>query len=145
MRFIEYMPLDSGRAWDPSKLVSADEILELAARAGELAPVGKLERSSTSETYVFADGRPGTIGLIAPVTRPFCGQCSRLRITADGQVRPCLFSTDEFDLRAVLRRGGRNAEIEQFLIDSTWSKQAGHGITSPGFVQPDRPLSAIGG
>ena len=145
MRFIEYMPLDSGHAWEPGKLVPAQEILQRAAAVGELVPLGKAENSSTSDTYVFADGRPGRIGLIAPVTRPFCGQCSRLRITADGQIRPCLFSLSEFDVRAVLRSGRDDEAVERFLIDATWQKQAGHGITSPEFTQPARPMSAIGG
>lgn len=145
MRFIEYMPLDSGRQWEPSKLVPAEEILIRVREAGEIVLLGKAEASSTSDTWVFEDGRPGRIGVIAPVTRPFCGACSRLRITADGKIRPCLFSLDEFDLRAPMRAGADDAELQRLLLDATWGKQAGHGITSPEFQQPDRPMSAIGG
>jgi cyclic pyranopterin phosphate synthase len=82
---------------------------------------------------------------VAPVTRSFCGRCSRLRITADGKIRPCLFSLREFDVRPLLLANASDATIEQFLIDATWTKQAGHGITSPDFEQPARPMSAIGG
>lgn len=151
MRYIEYMPLDSAHAWDPSKLVPAAEILERIAAAFPLRPLGREGASSTALLYEFADGaagvgeKRGRIGLIAPVTRPFCGACSRLRITADGKVRPCLFSREEFDLRPLLRGGADDDQIARFLVDATWAKQAGHGIASPGFRQPDRPMSAIGG
>jgi cyclic pyranopterin phosphate synthase len=148
MRFIEYMPLDSGRRWGPELLVTAQEILRRAREAGELTPLGRDFESSTSETYAFADApadSPARVGIIAPVTRAFCGRCSRLRITADGKVRPCLFSLAEHDVRGVLRAGGSETEIEDFLLDSVWSKQAGHGINAPDFEQPSRPMSAIGG
>jgi cyclic pyranopterin phosphate synthase len=104
--------------------------------------------SSTARTYRFADGAPGRIGLIAPVSSPFCGACSRLRLTADGKVRPCLFSASEWDLRPLLRDGRASPtddDLAAFLIDAVWTKQAGHGVSSPTFVQPDRPMSAIGG
>lgn len=145
MRFIEYMPLDSGRKWDPSLLVSANEILERAAEAGPLSPLERDDPHSTCEAYSFSDGT--RIGVIAPVTRPFCGACSRLRITADGKVRPCLFSLHECDLMPMLRgdRAASGEAIEQAILDAVWAKQAGHGITAPGFRQPDRPMSAIGG
>jgi len=145
VRFIEYMPLDSARAWDPSKLVPADEILERIGAMYRLVEVGREGASGTALLYGFADGAPGRIGVIAPVTRPFCGECSRLRITADGKVRPCLFSREEWDLMPLLRSGAGDDEVEEFLVDATWTKQAGHGISSAGFVQPDRPMSAIGG
>jgi len=148
MRFIEYMPLDEGRRWSPELLVPAPEILRLASQAGSLTPLGRGQPDSTSETYRFADdppGAPARIGVIAPVTRPFCGQCSRLRITADGRIRPCLFSHDEFDLRGPLRDGAPDEVLRERLLDAVWSKQAGHGITAPGFRPPDRPMSAIGG
>ena len=96
-------------------------------------------------THRFADGAPGRIGFIAPVSSPFCGACSRLRVTADGMVRPCLFSTTEWNLRAVVRAGGDDADIADFLIDATWTKQASHGLSTGHFRQPDRPMSAIGG
>ncbi|MCX5691891.1 MAG: GTP 3',8-cyclase MoaA [Planctomycetota bacterium] len=145
MRFIEYMPLDSGRHWDRTKLVPADEIAATIQQRFPLTPVGKDHDHSTSLSFTFADGAPGRIGLIAPVSRPFCGACSRLRITADGKVRPCLFSLTEFDLAAPMRDGASDAQLSQFLIDSVWTKQKGHGIQAPDFVQPDRPMSAIGG
>ena len=104
------------------------------------------EPSSTAQTYRFADGAPGSIGLIAPVTSPFCGACSRLRLTADGKLRPCLFSTSEWDLRSRLRDAAADdRDLAGFMIDATWTKQAGHGVAAPGFVQPERPMSAIGG
>jgi GTP 3',8-cyclase len=151
MRFIEYMPLDSGRRWDPSLLVPATEIIERASEAGDLTPLGRPTPESTSEDFRFAPGVKAhpraSIGVIAPVTRPFCGACSRLRITADGAVRPCLFSLEERSLRALLRSGREDLDdaLEDALLDAVWSKQAGHGITAAGFTQPDRPMSAIGG
>jgi cyclic pyranopterin phosphate synthase len=145
MRFIEFMPLDSGHAWDRSKLVPASEIVERIAAVYPLRELGKDEPSSTAIEYGFADGAPGRIGIIAPVTRAFCGQCSRLRITADGKVRPCLFSRQEWDLRPLLRGGADDVAVSRFLVDATWTKQAGHGISSAGFVQPERTMSAIGG
>ncbi len=145
MRFIEFMPLDSGHTWDRGKLVPASEIVERISAAYPLVEIGKDHASSTSIDYAFADGAPGRVGIIAPVTRAFCGACSRLRITADGKVRPCLFSRQEWDLRPLLRGGADDGAVAQFLVDATWTKQAGHGISAAGFVQPDRPMSAIGG
>ncbi len=146
MRFIEFMPLDSGHRWDPSLLVPASEIIDRASEAGELVAHGRDADSSTSETFVFRDAPEVRIGVIAPVTRPFCGACSRLRITADGKIRPCLFSLAEVDLRSALRDASTTDEhIEAILLDAVWSKQRGHGITAPDFRQPDRPMSAIGG
>ena len=145
VRYIEFMPLDSGRAWDRSRVVPASEVAAAVGAAFPLTPLGRHDPSSTALEFAFADGAPGGVGLIAPVTRPFCGACSRLRVTADGKVRPCLFSTREWDLRPLLRNGAGDAEIEDFLLDATWTKQAGHGISSAGFEQPERPMSAIGG
>jgi GTP 3',8-cyclase len=146
MRFIEFMPLDSGHHWDPSKLVSASEILTRVSEAGDLVPHGRDVASSTSETFTFRDAPDVRIGVIAPVTRSFCGACSRLRLTADGKIRPCLFSLDEFDLRDALRDPGSSERlIEDILLDAVWRKQKGHGISAPDFRQPDRPMSAIGG
>ncbi|MGQ0626903.1 MAG: GTP 3',8-cyclase MoaA [Phycisphaerales bacterium] len=149
MRFIEFMPLDSARAWEPAKLVPASEIVEAVSAVLPLRLIGRDEPSSTSLTYRF-EQQPASnarVGIIAPVSRPFCGACSRLRITADGKVRPCLFSTSEFDVRPLLRQSGGapTSAIERFLIDATWTKQAGHGISAAGFVQPARTMSAIGG
>lgn len=150
MRFIEYMPLDSGHHWDRSLLVSAEEIVRLAGEGAEIVPLERVDAHSTSETYVFADAPegPGRIGIIAPVTRPFCGACSRLRITADGKIRPCLFSLQEHDLMRSLRDGAavdQDRALEDVLLAAVWAKQKGHGISSAEFVQPDRPMSAIGG
>ena len=145
VRFIEFMPLDAGRHWEPGLLVPADEILERAGAAADLKPLGRESDSSTSETFVFAEGGAGRIGVIAPVTRPFCGACSRLRITADGKVRPCLFSLEEFDLRGPLRGGASEREVEDVLLEAVWSKQPGHDIGRDGFRQPARGMSAIGG
>lgn len=148
MRFIEYMPLDSASAWDPSKYVPASETLAAIESRFALVPTGEDEVSSTARTYAFSDGAPGRIGFIAPVSSPFCGACSRLRLTADGKVRPCLFSTREWDVRSMLRDSSASPTDEQiadFLIDVAWSKQAGHGISSQDFAQPARPMSAIGG
>lgn len=148
MRFIEFMPLDSGHAWNRAQLVPASEILELLRGEGEITPLDRARPSETAETFMYTPRgmqRAARIGVIAPVTRSFCGSCSRLRITADGKVRPCLFSLREFDIRPLLRSNAEDAILEQFLIDSTWTKQAGHGISSPDFEQPARPMSAIGG
>jgi cyclic pyranopterin phosphate synthase len=148
MRFIEYMPLDSAHAWDSSKWVSAAETRAAIEGVFPLIACGDDDPSSTARTFRFADldgDSPARVGFIAPVSSPFCGACSRLRITADGKVRPCLFSTTEWDLRSPLRAGATDEELANFLIDATWTKQPGHGITSPDFVQPERPMSAIGG
>jgi cyclic pyranopterin phosphate synthase len=145
LRFIEFMPLDSGHSWDLTKVVTAAEVTQRIGEHFTLVAAGREDPSSTSLMYDFADGSPGRIGMVAPVSRPFCGACSRLRITADGKIRPCLFSRDEWDLRPLLRSGAEDKDIAQFLVDATWTKQAGHGITSPTFQQPQRPMSAIGG
>lgn len=145
MRLIEFMPLDGARAWDESKLVPAREMLDRIHAVYPLRPLREGDPHSTSSNFAFADGAPGRIGVIASVTRPFCGACSRLRITADGKVRPCLFSHDEWDLRPLLRAGAPDADIAAFLADATWTKQQGHGIRSDGFTPPARSMSAIGG
>jgi cyclic pyranopterin phosphate synthase len=145
MRFIEYMPLDSGHGWDRQKVVTAAEIVERIGDVYPLLLMGRDDPHSTSLSYEFADGAPGRLGTIAPVSRPFCGACSRLRVTADGKVRPCLFGDEEWDLRPLLRGGADDDEIARFLVDATWTKRAGHGISSSEFVQPRRPMSAIGG
>ncbi|MCC6285536.1 MAG: GTP 3',8-cyclase MoaA [Phycisphaerales bacterium] len=145
MRFIEYMPLDSGHTWDGSTWVSAAETRAAIEARFPLAACDDDDPRSTAQTFAFADGSPGRVGFIAPVSSPFCGACSRLRVTADGKVRPCLFSTTEWDIRPLLRGGAADREIREFLIDATWTKQAGHGIRSPEFRQPARPMSAIGG
>lgn len=146
MRFIEFMPLDSGHRWDRSRVVTAAEITSRIDAVYPLVPLGRDEPSSTALEYAFADGSPGRIGVIASVSRPFCGACSRLRITADGKVRPCLFGDQEWDIRALLRNGADDEAVRSFLVDATWTKKAGHGVAIPEeFLRPDRPMSAIGG
>ena len=145
MRFIEYMPLDSAHAWDRSLMVTAQETREAVEAVFPLTPTNMDDAHSTARTYRFTDGAPGRIGFIAPVSNPFCGACSRLRLTADGNVRPCLFSTKEWSVMTLLRGGASDAELANFLIDVTWTKLAGHNIASPQFVQPERPMSAVGG
>ena len=145
VRLIEYMPLDSAHAWDRSKLVTASEMIEQIRTRYSLKEPDRDSASSPSQVYEFADGAPGRIGIIASVTRPFCGACSRLRITSDGKVRPCLFSREEWDVRTALREGASDDDLRAILIDATWSKQEGHNISSASYVQPDRPMSSIGG
>ena len=144
MRFIEWMPLDSGHAWEPDRWVSAAESRAAIERRFPLVPLAGDDPASTARAFAFADGSSGRVGFIAPVSSPFCGACSRLRITADGMVRPCLFSLQEWDIRPALRTGD-DAAIAAFLVDATFTKQPGHGIAQPGFRQPERPMSAIGG
>ena len=145
MRFIEYMPLDSAHAWDRSLMVTAQETREAIEAEFALTPTNMDDAHSTARTSRFTDGAPGRIGFIAPVSNPFCGACSRLRLTADGNVRPCLFSTKEWSVMTLLRGGASDKELANFLIDVTWTKLAGHNIVSPQFVQPERPMSAVGG
>ena len=145
MRFIEYMPLDSAHAWDRSLMVTARETRAAVEAVFPLTPTNMDDAHSTARTFVFTDGAPGRIGFIAPVSNPFCGACSRLRLTADGNVRPCLFSTKEWSVMTLLRGGASDAELANFLIDVTWTKLAGHNIASLEFVQPERPMSAVGG
>lgn len=160
MRLIEFMPLDSSRAWNRDDVVSADEMLAAIRQRHELIAVDDDDPSSTSMNFRFAESprraRRGPsadadvhaearIGIIAPVTRPFCGACSRLRITADGKVRPCLFSLTEWDLKPLLRDGASDEQVRDFIVDAVWTKQAGHGIGSTTFIQPQRTMSAIGG
>lgn len=145
MRFIEFMPLDSGHDWSRSDVVSGREIRE---RINERFPLEKLDvdrGSETSSRYRFADGAPGEIGIIAPVTEPFCGACSRIRLTADGQIRTCLFSTVEHSLRDVLRSGSSRAELIAYIESVVLKKEPRHFINDPGFVTPSRTMSFIGG
>ena len=145
MRYIEFMPLDDGRRWNVNAVVSADEILKTIDAVFPLSARGRDAASSTSERFSFADGASGSIGVIAPVTRPFCGACSRLRVTADAKVRPCLFSATEWDLRPLLDSRADDDALRQFLQDATWTKQSGHQIRSDEFQPPERSMSAIGG
>jgi GTP 3',8-cyclase len=145
MRFIEFMPLDSGHEWSRDLVVSGREI---RARIEErfpltLAPVAR--GAETSSRWLFADGAPGEIGIIAPVTEPFCGACSRIRLTADGQIRTCLFSTVEHSLRDVLRSSATRAEVIAYIEGVVLKKEPRHYINEPGFRQPARTMSFIGG
>ena len=145
MRFIEFMPLDSGHEWSRADVVSGQEIRE---RINERFPLIKLavnRGSETSARYRFADGTPGEIGIIAPVTEPFCGACSRIRLTADGQIRTCLFSTVEHSLRDVVRSGASRAELVAYIESVILKKEPRHFINDPGFVAPSRTMSFIGG
>ncbi|MCD0483233.1 GTP 3',8-cyclase MoaA [Streptacidiphilus sp. ASG 303] len=145
LRFIEQMPLDAQHGWDRSSMVTAEEILErLSARFTLTPEPGALRGAAPAERWTV-DGGPGTVGVIASVTRPFCRACDRTRLTADGQVRTCLFAREETDLRGALRGGGSDAEIAELWRAAMWGKKAGAGIDDPGFLQPDRPMSAIGG
>ncbi len=143
MRFIEQMPLDVGHTWDRGEMVTREEILEALAGRFALEPVPG-RGGAPAETWTL-DGGPHTVGVIASVTAPFCGNCDRLRLTADGQVRNCLFSTTEYDLKPILRDGGSDAAIEAMLRDCVWHKLPGHNIDDPGFLQPSRGMNAIGG
>ncbi len=145
MRFIEQMPLDAQHGWDRDGMVTADEILALLKAEFELDPEpDDVRGSAPAETWVV-DGGPGRVGVIGSVTRPFCGACDRVRLTADGQVRNCLFARDETDLRTALRSGADDATLGELMRSALWAKRAGHGINDPAFLQPARPMSAIGG
>lgn len=145
MRFIEYMPLDSGHDWNRSKVVSGKEIFEKINSAYPLELRSTERGSETAWKYKFADGEPGGIGIIAPVTEMFCGQCSRIRLTADGQIRTCLFSTVEHDLRDYLRSGATRAELVEFIQHVTLKKEPRHRINDPDFTPASRTMSFIGG
>jgi cyclic pyranopterin phosphate synthase len=145
MRFIEYMPLDNGHQWDKRMLVSGGEVLERIEARHKLLPVHKDNPSETALKYVFADGAKGEIGIIAPVTQAFCGACSRLRLTADGNIRTCLFSMVDHNIRDRIRGGDTPEQLAQFLIDTVMKKEAGHRINEADFVQPPRTMVFIGG
>lgn len=145
MRFIEFMPLDSGHDWSRERVVSGREIRERIEERFPLVPAGVRRGAETSTRWRFADGAPGEIGIIAPVTEPFCGACSRIRLTADGQIRTCLFSTVEHSLRDVLRGGATREEIKDFIRGVVYKKEPRHYINDAGFRQPARTMSFIGG
>jgi cyclic pyranopterin phosphate synthase len=145
MRFIEFMPLDSGHDWSRDDVVSGREIRERINERFALEPMDVVRGSETSSRYRFLDGAPGEIGIIAPVTEPFCGACSRIRLTADGQIRTCLFSTVEHSLRDVLRSGASRAELISYIEAVVLKKEPRHFINDPGFVAPSRTMSFIGG
>jgi cyclic pyranopterin phosphate synthase len=144
LRFIEQMPLDAQHDWSRAAMITADEIHEALAAEFTLTPHGEPRGSAPAELF-DVDGGPATVGIIASVTRPFCGDCDRVRLTADGQVRNCLFAREESDLRTSLRSGAGDEEIAERWVIAMRGKRAGHGIDDEAFLQPDRPMSAIGG
>lgn len=144
-RFIEYMPLDSGHEWSREMVVSGREIRDAIDAVYPLKLKVPSRGSETAWKYVFADDAPGEIGIIAPVTEMFCGQCSRIRLTADGQIRTCLFSTTEHDLLRVVRSGASWRETVEFIEGVVLKKEPRHHINDADFVQPDRTMSFIGG
>ena len=143
VRFIEFMPLDADHAWTPDSVLSGEEIRAIIEQQWALVPVER-EPHATARVYRFADGR-GSIGFINPVSEPFCGDCNRIRLTADGRLRTCLFSLNETDLRAPLREGADDGELEQIIRNAVWRKELKHHVNEPGFIQPLRTMSAIGG
>lgn len=148
LRFIEQMPLDAQHGWSRESMVTADEILERLSKEFALVPASEPRGSAPAELWsvIGPDGIPlGSVGVIASVTRPFCGDCDRVRLTADGQVRDCLFARNESDLRGPMRDGASDEELAARWVLAMAGKKAGHGIDDEGFLQPDRPMSAIGG
>jgi cyclic pyranopterin phosphate synthase len=143
VRFIEFMPLDADHAWTPDSVLTGAELRALIEREHELVELPR-EPSATARVFRFADGR-GEIGFINPVSEPFCADCNRIRLTAEGKLRTCLFSIHETDLRDPLRSGATDAEIEQVIRDAVWRKELKHHVGEPGFRPPPRSMSAIGG
>lgn len=144
-RFIEFMPLDSGHEWNRDMVVAGREIHDAINEVFPLQLKEASRGSSTAWNYTFVDSAPGEIGIITPVTNQFCGACSRIRLTADGQIRTCLFSAAEYDLRGVVRGGASREEIADFIRTAVLKKEPGHRINDPAFVQPERTMSFIGG
>ena len=142
LRFIEQMPLDPQHSWDRAVMVTAEEILEQLSAHHTLTPA---ERGHAPAEVWLVDGGPARVGVVGSVTRPFCGSCDRIRLTADGQLRTCLFAREESDLRSALRAGATDAELAVRMQAAVHGKKAGHGINDPDFLQPSRPMSAIGG
>jgi len=143
VRFIEFMPLDADHAWTPDQVLTGEEIRAVIAEHWPLEPEPR-QPSATARMYRFADGR-GRIGFINPVSEPFCGDCNRIRLTADGRLRTCLFSLNETDLRGPMREGASDDELELIVRDAVWRKELKHHVNEPGFIQPARTMSAIGG
>jgi cyclic pyranopterin phosphate synthase len=143
IRFIEFMPLDADRTWSRDRVLPNEEVRALISAVYPLEPIGR-ERHGTSRRWRFADGT-GEIGFISPVTEPFCGDCNRIRLTAEGTLRTCLFSMNETDLRGPMRSGASDAELEAIVRDAVWRKELKHHVNDPGFVQPERSMSRIGG
>ncbi|GAA4355127.1 GTP 3',8-cyclase MoaA [Angustibacter luteus] len=144
LRFIEQMPLDAQHAWQRSSMVTQAEVLERLGERFTLTPTPQERGSAPAQTWLV-DGGPAIVGVIASVSQPFCGACDRLRLTADGQLRSCLFARTEDDLRTPLRAGASDDELARLMMTLVAGKKAGHGIDDPTFLQPSRPMSAIGG
>ncbi len=144
LRFIEQMPLDAQHGWSRDGMITADEIFAALDREFDLSPAEEPRGSAPAEKFLV-DGGPATVGVIASVTRPFCGDCDRVRLTADGQVRNCLFARSESDLRGALRAGATDEELARLWVTAMGGKAAGHGIDDESFLQPTRSMSAIGG
>ncbi|MFE4969786.1 GTP 3',8-cyclase MoaA [Streptomyces sp. NPDC056660] len=145
LRFIEQMPLDAQHGWKRDSMVTAGDILASLHTRFDLTPEDTAERGAAPAERWLVNGGPYRVGVIASVTRPFCAACDRTRLTADGQIRNCLFAREETDLRGALRSGGSDEEIARIWRLAMWGKKAGAGLDDPSFVQPDRPMSAIGG
>ena len=145
LRFIEQMPLDAQHGWRRAEMVTADEILCALSAEFTLKPDDPAERGSAPAETFLVDGGPDRVGIIGSVTRPFCGACDRVRLTADGQIRNCLFAREESDLRGPMRSGATDDELAALWRRAVAAKLPGHGINDPGFLQPARPMSAIGG
>ncbi|WP_184583475.1 GTP 3',8-cyclase MoaA [Lipingzhangella halophila] len=145
LRFIEQMPLDAQHNWRRDTMITADEILDRLSADFHLEAADSETRGSAPAELFYVDGGPETVGVIGSVTRPFCGACDRVRLTADGQIRNCLFAREESDLRSLLREGASDERIAESWRAAVATKMPGHGINDPSFLQPARPMSAIGG
>lgn len=145
LRFIEQMPLDAGHTWNRAAMITAREILDRLEAEFTLLPDPAHRGAAPAETWLVDGWNGARVGVIGSVTRPFCGDCDRTRLTADGQIRNCLFGKDEADLRAILRDGGSDGDLADAWRAAMWGKLPGHAIDDPSFLQPQRPMSAIGG
>jgi cyclic pyranopterin phosphate synthase len=145
VRFIEFMPLDGRPDWDRGQVVSGAEMLEALRQRYTLEPIDPETPSETARRYRFADGAPGELGFITTITQPFCDGCSRLRLTADGRLRTCLFSSRSHDVKSRLRGGASTDDLRRFLVETALTKEAGHGINAPGFTPSAESMSSIGG
>jgi GTP 3',8-cyclase len=143
VRFIEFMPLDATNEWERQKVVTQDEIVAVISEVYPLEQI-PARGAAPADRWRYLDGR-GTVGVIPSVSQPFCGDCDRVRITSDGQFRTCLFATNEFDLRAIMRNGGTDDDMAQVIIDAVATKWAGHQINQVNFIRPNRSMSQIGG
>jgi cyclic pyranopterin phosphate synthase len=144
-RFIEFMPLEAGRVWGENRMISGAEVRARIEAVHSIVPDSTIDPSQPSRDFVFADGSPGKVGFIDSVTEPFCRRCNRIRLTADGKIRTCLFSVDEIDLMSALRSGGTDDDLVQVLHAAVARKEKKHHITDGLFVKPERTMSRIGG